>query len=287
MRTTGRLSESLPQLTDRYELGSSRLHVSPFCLGATADPHTVIAAYDAGINFFFVTADMHWPFYEGVRRGLAMLLERGGGVRDDVVVGVVSYVTQPEFCFAPFMEVLESIPKLERIDLTIMGGVYAPDFMVRARQYGTHRQGVIPGARSVGASFHDRPAVVMAVNHGMIDIAFSRYNPAHSGAETDLFPHLLPDRRPLLYGFSSTFQYVGPQLCDELGLKSEHWRPAITDYYRYSLTRREHDGILCAPGSPQQLEELVRAVEVGPLSEKETSYLRDLADLASGNATLT
>ncbi|MFO0742345.1 MAG: hypothetical protein U0270_41105 [Labilithrix sp.] len=245
------------------------------------------AAFDAGINFFFVTADMHWPFYEGVRRGLTMLLERGGGIRDDIVVGVVSYVTQPEFCFIPFLETLESIPKLERIDLTIMGGVYAPDFMVRARQYAGHRRGMVPGARSVGASFHDRPAVVMAVNHGMIDIAFSRYNPAHSGAEVDLFPHLVPDRKPLLYGFSSTFQNVRPEHCDELGLPKENWRPAVTDYYRYSLTRREHDGILCAPASPKQIEELVLAMDSGPLSDKEVTYLRDLADLASGKAELT
>jgi hypothetical protein len=288
MRTNGRLAaDSLPKPKDRYKLGSSDLRVSPFCLGATTDPRSVSAAFDAGINFFFVSADMHWPIYDGVRRGIAMLLERGGGVRDDIVVGVVSYVTQPEFCFAPFLEALAAIPKLDRIDLTIMGGVYAPDFMVRAHQYGAHRRGVVPGARSVGASFHDRPAVVMAINHGMIDIAFSRYNPAHSGAAVDLFPHLVPDRSPLLYGFSSTFNYVGPKRCDELGLEGDQWRPAVTDYYRYSLTRREHDGVLCAPHTPKEIDELARAVDLGPLTDEETTYLRDLADLAAGRASLS
>ena len=35
------------------------------------------AAFDAAINCFFVSTDMHWPFYEQPRRGLKLLLARG------------------------------------------------------------------------------------------------------------------------------------------------------------------------------------------------------------------
>src|SRR5262249_12510537 len=117
-------TEALPQLTARLPLGAG-LRVSPFCLGMTDDPNVIPAAFDAGINFFFVTADMHWPIYEATRRGLQMLFARGGGVRDDVVVGAVSYVTQPVFCHAPFAEVIDAIPGLGHLDLTIIGGAYA------------------------------------------------------------------------------------------------------------------------------------------------------------------
>jgi hypothetical protein len=72
----------LPRLTDRQPLGKSGLRAGPICLGAVPGPETVLAAFDAGINFFFLSVDMHWPLYEGMRRGLEALLARGGGVRD-------------------------------------------------------------------------------------------------------------------------------------------------------------------------------------------------------------
>ena len=71
---------SLPRFRDRLVLRDG-LRVSPFCLGIATRPEYVVAAYDAGINFFFVTADMHWPLYRGVREGLALLLSRRGGIR--------------------------------------------------------------------------------------------------------------------------------------------------------------------------------------------------------------
>ena len=101
--------------------------------GLTRDARTVPAAFDAGINFFLLTADMHWPVYEPTRRGLADLLRRGGGIRDDIVVAAVSYVAQPEFCHLPFREVLDAIPALGRLDVTLAGAVGAHDFR-RARE---------------------------------------------------------------------------------------------------------------------------------------------------------
>src|SRR6059058_6236261 len=82
-------TRALPQPAARIPLGKTSLEVSPFCVGIVGDPKTVPAAFDAGINFFFVTADMHWPLYEPTRRGLADLLARGPGTRDRVVVAGV------------------------------------------------------------------------------------------------------------------------------------------------------------------------------------------------------
>src|SRR5215470_7901783 len=103
----------LPKLRDRIRLGTTE--VGPFCLGMVSSPKMISAAFDAGINFFFLTADMHWPYYEQNRIGLKMLFERGESIRDEVVVGVASYVTQPEFTVYPFLEVIEAIPALKKI----------------------------------------------------------------------------------------------------------------------------------------------------------------------------
>src|SRR5262245_54155501 len=56
--------QQLPQFRDRLVLGEQGLRVSPYCLGMIRDPETVGAAFEAGINFFFVSADMHWPLYQ-------------------------------------------------------------------------------------------------------------------------------------------------------------------------------------------------------------------------------
>ena len=278
---------TLPQLIDRLPLGPNGLAVSPFCLGFVDDPRTVLAAFDAGINFFFVTADMHWPLYDATRRGLAMLFERGGDIRDRVVVGVVSYVAQLEFSRAPFYEVLASIPGLERIECTVIGGTQGSEFMVRLGEYRKHRvNGVIPGVRTTGASFHDRGAAALAVRHGMVDIAFCRYNVVHRGAEVDLFP-LVAQRGPtLLYNFTSTQGFMTPERHAQLGLTKQHWRPSLTDYYRFALDRPELDGVLCALSTPRHVRALAEALASGPLTEEEIAYVKDLADLSSGAMSL-
>ena len=281
------IKKTLPKLTARRSLGPS-LRVSPVCIGIVGDPRTVPEAFDAGVNFFFLSADMHWPLYESLRRGLAMLLERGSRVRDEIVVALVSYVTQPEFCFAPFNEAIAAVPKLGRADLTVIGGSYAADFFVRHGRYQTHRTGAIHGKVSaVGGSFHDRKAAASALSLGLVDIAYCRYNAGHPGAEVDIFPHVRArDRRSLLYTFTSTSAYVSPARCVELGVPPENWRPAVTDHHRFALTQRQVDGVLCAPRTPAEVRILADAIGQGPLSGEELAYMRDLADLNAGRATL-
>ena len=271
-----------PRPTDRLAL-SRTLQVSPFCLGAVTDPRTVSHAFDRGINFFFLTADMHWPLYEGLRRGLQDLLARSPSVRDQIVVAVVAYVTQPEFCHMPFVEALQAVPGLGRIDVTVAGGSYKSDFASRKEQFAMH--GPL-GARAFGVSFHDRKMAAKAFKEKLVDIGFVRYNALHLGAEKDCFPHVPRRRKALLYNFTSTQGFLKPGQHAALGLTPEHWQPEITDYYRFVLGRPEVDGLLCAPRTPEQVDAMVRAVEQGGLTEEERVYIRDLADLSMGKARL-
>jgi hypothetical protein len=275
----------LPKTTDRLTL-NRKLSVSPFCVGIVSDPRAIGAAFDVGINFFFVTADMHWPLYEQTRRGLADLLARRPGIRDEIVVAVVSYVTQPEFCHAPFEEVRAAIPALKRIDVTVAGGSYRQDFAVRKEQYALH--GYL-GAGAFGTTFHDRRMAGKAMSERLVDIGFIRYNAMHRGAEKDVFPHVRERQkrhRSLLYNFKSVDGFLPPERYVALGLSSDHWQPKATDYYRFALARPEIDGLLCAPHDLRKVEDLARALEEGPLTEEERTYIRDLADLARGKARL-
>jgi hypothetical protein len=261
------------------------MKVSPFCLGMVGDPATVTAAFDAGVNFFFVTTDMHWPLYERTRLGLADLLSRGGNVRDQVVVAGVCYPTQPEFSTMPFQELVAAVPALKRLDVLLAGGAYGREFALRWPVYEEHKRSGLVGNRAVGATFHDRPAARDAIRERQVDIAYIRYNPGHPGAREDVFPHLPEHPRPLLFNFKSTFGYVPPDGMTEMGLSgTDYWHPAITDHYRFALTPPAMDGLLIALQAPGEVAALAAALEQGPLTEEEESYLMDVAGVASGES---
>jgi hypothetical protein len=271
---------TLPKPGDRIPLGATGLRVSPICVGMTAEPETVIAAYEAGVNFFFLTADLHWPLYEGLREGLRRLLQGNRARRDEIVVGVVSYLDNPLFAALQFHEVTAELPGLERVDLIIAGAVSSEqsfyprvEAMVRARAAGQH------GARAIGATFHQRSLAVMAEQYGMLDISFIRYNSAHPGARRDLLPYLRQRRGIPVFNFKSTMSQVTPETVAALKLPSTYWIPEVTDYYRFVLTRPEIDGILCSPMKVEELGALSRALDKGPLSPQEEQYMIWLSSL--------
>ena len=262
------MEHKLPRLSDRIAIGT--LSASPFCIGIVDDPDAIGVAYDAGINFFFLSADMHWPRYEATRIGIERLLARVP--RDQIVIAAAAYVTQREFCSEPFREVLAAVPDLRTLDVLVAGGAYGSEFATRWEVYLEHRRQGFVGAQAIGASFHDRAAAATAIAGGTLDVAFVRYNPAHPGAQRDLFPHLPLDRRTRVLGFTSTGAHKpAPAVPDDV------WIPDVTDHYRFALSRPELDGLLCSPTLPAHVAELAAAIAEGPLSIEEQEHMIELA----------
>jgi hypothetical protein len=269
-------TRKLPSCLQRLQLAGC--DVSPFCVGMVRSPDAIPAAFDHGINFFFLSGDLHWPLYEPTREGLRRLLSRGSDIRSQIVVAVASYVSQPVFALSPFRELLLEIPALERIDLVVAGGCYADDFL---RKIAAYRKIGIPahvGSRAMGASFHDRECALGAVNAAAVDIAFIRYNVLHPGAQRDFFPKLVRDRRTLIYNFKSTLGYREPAAYQARKLNKDLWLPDVTDYYRFALSRPEIDGLLCSPAEPSEVDALCRALSKGPLQPDEEEHMISLAE---------
>lgn len=266
---------SLPRPEERLPLGRG-LEVSPYCIGIVKDPDTILEAFDQGINFFFVSTDLHWPLYENIRRGLERLFARGGGIRDQVVVCSVCYLTQPDFDYIPHQELIRSVKGLERTDVMVAGGCHADEFPRRQRTMETYLEAGTHGCRAQGISFHDRGSLRTALNEDATDIAFLRYNPMHPGAQKDVFPHLRRPRRGLCYGFKSSVGFQEPALLEGLGL-GDYWMPARPDYYRLALMPEAMDGLLFSPGTPKELKEALAAFAQGPLDPDEEEQLMSLA----------
>jgi hypothetical protein len=274
------LRAALPRFTDRVRLGASGVEVSPYCIGITRDADTVAAAFDAGINFFFVSGDLHWPQYEPLRTGIARLCARG--LRDRIVVAGVSYLAQSELALAPFRELVLHVPGLDHLDVVVAGAVYK-DLHPRLETIEKLRSNL--GARAVAASFHDREAAAVAACDGALDLCLVRYNAKHDGAERDVFPHVAA-RKAALYNFKSTLGYVTPERLDALGLDRELWRPAVTDHYRFVLSVAALDGVLWAPDEPAHVHALAAAIEEGPLDDEERDYLIGLTRADRGLVAL-
>jgi hypothetical protein len=291
MGTLGTSRKNLPHFEDRLVLGDHGLRVSPFCIGHVGSPDTIEAAFEAGINFFFISADLHWPWYEGTRQGVRRLLKRRPASRDQMVVAGVSYLMAPltEHCL-PFRELLQEIPELDRLDVLIAGAAYREEYRERLPTYQKRRREQWLGARAIGTTFHDRAAARRAIQDRLVDIAFVRYNPAHAGALKDLFPHVRSHvpasgaagngkaAGTLLFCFNSTSAYVTAEELKGMALTEHPSRtPEITDHYRFVLTRPEVNGILMAPETPEELEGIGRALAKGPLTEEEEGYLVGVA----------
>jgi hypothetical protein len=269
-----RKRRSLPRFSQRLAVGP--LSVSPFCLGIVNDWRAIPAAFEMGVNFFFVTTDMHWPLYESTRKGLEALLASKKSIRDEIVVAGTCYPTQPEFCIAPYNELIGAVRRLARIDVYVAGGSYAPDLVPRTNVLRSVTA-ALP-RRAIGASFHDRQAAVTAANHRLVDICYIRYNPAHPGAQSDLFPHLAADVPPI-YNFKCPVGWVPADKLRTLDINQKLWFPERTDYYRYALTRPQVDGVLFSVSQLEQLRALDQAMREGPLTSAEETHLEELAEL--------
>ena len=275
----------LPQPADRLRLGPGTPSVSPICVGYVLEAETYAAAYDAGINFFFLTVDMHWPMYEPARRGLQALLRRVP--RERVVVAAVTYVARREFSAAPFLELLQAIPELGHIDVYVIGGVGMDDLLPRLDTARSLQRAGFAGIRAVAASFHEREAAAFAVEHQLVDLALVRYNAGHAGARRDLFPRVVATKSPPpLYNFKN----IPPGIVDDAGWKRlalrGYWRPSPTDFYRFALSSTPLAGLLCALETPAHVDALTTALQQGPLDDEEQQYLIDLCKLATGRAGL-
>lgn len=264
--------------SQRLPLGSGGLTVSPFCLGVCS-AEVVELAFALGINFFFVSLDLHWPIYEGLRRGLGSLLRARPEIRSQIVVAGVSY-TESKLCIEGTFDLLRAVPELEYIDIFIAGGVAAYQLPARL-DWLRWAADVSPRPILKGASFHDRRVALDWMQNEHVDLAFVRYNPAHPGAEEDIFSHLSPQKKCLLFNFLNTHAHR-PEALAKLDLAPHLWRPDWGDHYRFVLTPPAVDGSLFACHQVSHLTNLQQAIQRGPLTDKQCAYMKKLALLISG-----
>ncbi|MET0411157.1 MAG: aldo/keto reductase, partial [Polyangiaceae bacterium] len=123
--------------------------------------------------------------------------------------------------------------------------------------------------RVLGASIHDRPRAGELVESGPLELLMIRYNAAHPGAETDIFPHLAK-RRPAVIAYTAT-------AWRQLLSKPPGWSGHVAtpgDCYRFCLSNPHVDIVLMGVRTLDELDENLRALERGPLGDAEMQRIR-------------
>jgi aryl-alcohol dehydrogenase-like predicted oxidoreductase len=225
-------------------------------------------AIDAGVNFFFAYG------FDG--QTLGTLREVFPTRRHELIVATGGY--NAILWRSNLRKTLEKrLRQLQTdyLDLFMFLGVMKPEQfpasvheeMVRLRQEGK--------VRAIGISTHDRRLAGELAARGALDVLMIRYNAAHRGAETEVFPHLA-HHDPGIVSYTAT-------RWTQLLRRMRTWPsnapiPTAGQAYRFVLSNPHVDLALTAPTSVRQLEENLAEVARGPLSEEEMAFMGDYGD---------
>ena len=126
--------------------------------------------------------------------------------------------------------------------------------------------------RHLMVSCHQRATFADYISDGRYDALMVRYNAAHVGAETEVFPRVeAAARRPGVVAYTATRWGT---LMDERYVPSGERTPTAADCYRFVLTDPRVDVCLCGPADGRQLDEAIAAIEQGPMSDDEVTWMR-------------
>lgn len=254
-------------------LGRTGLQVSRLGIGAGYNvPATAVekAYREYGVNYFY-WGSRRSRMREAIR-GLART-ERG-----KIVVVLQSYDHLGPFVARSTEKGLRALG-LDYVDILLLGWWNRrPRERVLEEAVRLKEQGK---ARFIAMSGHNRrlfgelaPRTDLA-----IDIFMVRYNAAHRGAETEIFPFLPERNRPGIVSYTAT--------CWGKLLKAQKMPPGerpltSAECYRFVLSDPNVDLCLCGPRSDREMDEALLALDAGPLAPDEMARARRLGDFVHG-----
>jgi len=232
------------------------------------------AAIDRGVNFFFA--------YGFDTQMTGALREQFPARRRELIVatGAYNWILWRSNLRKSLERRLRQFGT-DYLDVFLFMGVMKPEQlpdtvveeMVRFREEGL--------VRAIGISTHDRRLAGSLAAKGTLDVLMIRYNAAHRGAESEIFPRLAA-HDPGLVSYTATRWRA-------LLRRSRAWpkdRPVPTpgQAYRFVLSNPHVDVMLTAPTNTRQLDENLDALRARPLAEEEMAFMREYGDMVHRNS---
>ena len=230
----------------------------------------VESAFEHGVNY------LYWGSQRTEAFGQALRSLRGR--RDRIVLVVQSYTRWAALMAGSLEKALRGV-QYDYADILLLGlwnKPVAPRILDAARNL--RERGLV---RYLAVSTHMRKLVPAIAAGRDFDVVHFRYNAAHPGAETDIFPHLPADGRPGLTAFTATSwgQLLGVHSIQSIfnggsRLPAGERVPTAVDCYRFVLTRSEVDVCMTGPASEGQMAQALEALKLGPMDEGELAWMR-------------
>lgn len=233
-------------------------------------------AFDHGINYFYWGSIRRPGFARGIRR-----LARGG--RERIAVAIQSYARWPAALLRLNVETGLRRLGLDHADVLILGWYNGRppqailDAALELREKGRVRHLLMSG--------HNRRFFPQMAREDLFDLFMVRYNAAHRGAETEVFPALPEgERRPGLCAYTAT---RWGSLLDPRGIPPGEPVPRASDCYRFCLSHPAVDWVLCGPANVEQVREACTALDKGPLDADELAWMRRVGDHVYARSRIT
>jgi aryl-alcohol dehydrogenase-like predicted oxidoreductase len=261
----------------RVLLPRSRLRVGRIGLGSSfgVPAEGLELAFDHGINWFYWGSIRRPGFGEGIRR----LARRH---REQIAVVLQSYARWPAALLRLNVERGLRSLRLDHADVLLLGwwNERPPGWILDAARELRERGRV----RHLMLSGHRRAFFPEIAREEIFDAFMVRYNAAHRGAETEVFPGLpAGPERPALCAYTATRWGT---LLDPKRMPPGERTPRASHCYRFCLTHPGVDLVLCGPADLDQVREACRALEEGPLPDEELAWMRRVGDHVHGRSPL-
>jgi predicted aldo/keto reductase-like oxidoreductase len=269
--------KSRPDTLSPFLLAPAAAFGKPICrLGIASrgdtqpTPADIQVALERGVNF------LNWcgcGYEDGMSRAIAEL----GAKREEVVVCVqfeARTATDAQRELASILKVLNSgyvdvltfyYVEQESEWKEVIGGGGALEYCRHAQKDGL--------VRKLGVTSHQRPLAAAMAQTRLLDCMMIRYNAAHRGAETDVFPVTIALEMPVITYTAlrwGALLHTTPD--DPPGFSA----PPAPMWYRFTLQSPAVSVVLAAPANREELLQDLTVLEAnGPLSSGEYQQLAD------------
>jgi aryl-alcohol dehydrogenase-like predicted oxidoreductase len=245
-------------------LGRTGRRVGPLGLGSSYGlaGRDVERAFDQGVSFFLWGSRRRGDFGKGLREV----------ARKDRERATIAIQTYSRAAWAMPWSVDSALRALgtDYVDVLCLAwwGSLPPERIVE-RALHLQARGKV---RSLMVSCHDRPRFASFVDDGRYDALMVRYNAAHPGAESDVFPHVTASAaRPGVVAFTATRWGT---LLDPKYAPADERTPGAGDCYRFALTNPAVDVCLSGARDGAELDEALAAMARGPMDADELAWMR-------------
>ena len=225
------------------------------------------AAFERGCNYFSIGSGRH---RSGMRRAVRNLCRQGR--RDQLVIAVHTYARVGTFTAASLHRMLRSLG-VAYADVLVLGWHNRPPsarLLEHARRL--RAEGMF---RFLGMSGHKRALFPQLAEVGDFDVFHVRYNAAHRGAETDIFPQLPRKAPPGIVSYTAT---RWGHLLDPKKMPPATQVPAASDCYRFVLSNPAVDVCLCGPRDMDQMQTALASLDLGPLDPDDRLRMQRIGD---------